>query len=372
MPLRLSSLSWIAIALVAALGLSCCQTVHYYAQAVHGTAEIHGKERSRDEVIEDPSTPEKVKTKLKLARSLCDFAGSDLRLPAAGQYTKYADLGRRYVVWNVFAAKELSLESKTWWYPILGRLAYRGYFAESEADAMAKELRGQNYDVFVGGIEVYSTLGFFRDPLLNTFIDHSEPILAENLFHELGHQRLFVPGDTDFNEAYATSVGQAGTRLWLKHQGNLALLQKYEKHLRRQQEVVRLFHDARDQLAALYGDERTPGGSYKAAASPPALPREEMLRRKKAILTQLENDYTNLTVIWGVEKKQARPFDGDLNNARLNSMATYHDLVPAFEKLREKCGDWDSFYKAVEKLGKVPKEERKKALLREAGVELPS
>ena len=103
----------------------------------------------------------------------------------------------------------------------------------------------------------YSTLGWFKDPVLNTFIFDPEPDLAETLFHELGHQRVFASGDTDFNEAFATTVGQEGARRWLRAKGDQAALEKYLAELRRTAQFARLVMNTRERLETLYGDERT-------------------------------------------------------------------------------------------------------------------
>src|SRR5215475_3013258 len=108
------------------------------------------------------------------------------------------------------------MEPKSWWYPLVGSLEYRGYFSEPGAQRYAGKLRKKGYDVYIGGASAYSTLGWFKDPVLNTFIFDPEPDLAETIFHELGHQQVFARGDTDFNEAFATTVGQEGARRWLR------------------------------------------------------------------------------------------------------------------------------------------------------------
>ena len=342
-----------------------CQTVHFYTQAVQGNAEIRTHGTPTAQMIGDPQTPETLRKKLELCEKLRAFAGSTLKLPAKDQYTEYVDLHRPYSLWNVFAAPEFSLEPKTWWYPFLGNLSYRGYFHEADAREVAAQLKAQGYDVFVGGIEEYSTLGWFHDPLLNTFIHHSEPLLAENLFHELTHQRYFVPGDTNFNEAFATSVGEAGAKMWLRQRGEYDLLKRYELHLRRLTELVHLFHETRAKLAALYGDVPFQEG-YRASHKPRALPDDEIRARKKVLLDELDAQYRKLSSSWAKGPVKFREEDKVINNARLNSMATYYDLLPYFNRLLEKQhGDWDAYYREVEKLGKMSKADRKRVLMQQ-------
>src|SRR6266699_5283033 len=215
-----------ALALVV-VAVSGCQTISFYSQALRGQYQIFAHEKSIEKLLASPQTPDRLKQRLELLRSLRAFADTDLKLPVDGHYRKYADLERPYVVWNVEAAPEFSLEPKSWWYPLVGSLEYRGYFAEENANKYAAWLRSKGYDVFVGGVEAYSTLGWFKDPVLNTFIFNPEPDLAETIFHELGHQRVFARSDTDFNEAFATTVGEEGARRWLRSAGNTTIYESY-------------------------------------------------------------------------------------------------------------------------------------------------
>src|SRR5207244_11558576 len=144
------------------------------------------------------------------------------------------------------------------WYPLVGSFEYRGYFSEKGARNYGQRLETNGWDVYVDGVEAYSTLGWFKDPLLSTFISHSEPELAEIIFHELGHQRVFARGDTDFNEAFATTVGQEGARRWLLKKGDHQALEDYQAQQRRTQDFVGLIARTREKLEKLYGDQQTP------------------------------------------------------------------------------------------------------------------
>ncbi len=190
---------------------------------------------------------------------------------------------RPFVVWNVEAAPEFSLEPKSWWYPLVGSLEYRGYFSKQGAQKYGAWLQAKGYDVYVGGVTAYSTLGWFKDPLLNTFIFDPEPDLAETLFHELGHQRVFASGDTDFNEAFATTVGQEGARRWLRAKGDQVALEKYLAELRRTVQFARLIMDTRERLVMLYGDERTEGGQVKATKQKRGVPPRTVAEAKAGL-----------------------------------------------------------------------------------------
>jgi len=352
-----------ALFIAAAAAFTGCQTVGYYAQAVRGQYQMLTCQRSCEKLLADSTTAPELKTKLQLAAQICDFASHELKLPANGHYRHYADLHRPYAVWNVCAAPEFSLEPKTWWYPIVGSLDYRGFFAERNARNHAGKISRRGFDVDVEGVEAYSTLGWFKDPLLNTFMHHDEAALAEILFHELAHQRVFASGDTDFNEAFATTVGEEGVRRWLSARNDPAMLEHYLATLRRNAEFVRLVTATRNQLELLYGDERTTGGKIKATKRPRGISSDELRREKQRILGELRRDYEKLKASWGGYSDFDQWFARGLNNAQLNSVATYYDLVPAFERLLQaNNGDLEKFYAAVKKLAKMPKAERHRCL----------
>src|SRR5437879_4165324 len=218
----------IAIALVlVVLVVSGCQTLGFYGQAIRGQYQLLAHRQSVEKLVADSHTPARLKTQLERLEKLRVFASKELKLPVDGHYASYVDVHRPFVVWNVEAAREFSLEPKTWWYPLVGSLAYRGYFSEGRATKYGASLRQKGWDVFVGGVEAYSTLGWFKDPALNTFIFDPEPDLAETVFHELGHQRVFARSDTDFNEAFATTVGEEGARRWLRAKGDQTAYENY-------------------------------------------------------------------------------------------------------------------------------------------------
>jgi predicted aminopeptidase len=204
-------LPWVGLAGM----LSGCQTAAYYAQAARGQWQILAQREPVSKCLADPGRPADLKRQLELVLSLREFAGRELKLPPDGHYLSYVELGRDHVVWNVQAAPEFSLEERTWWYPVVGSLSYRGFFSESRARACGDALAARGLDVYVDGVDAYSTLGWFKDPVLSSFVRYPEVQLAAVIFHELAHQRLFVAGDADFNEAFATAVEQAGVRRWL-------------------------------------------------------------------------------------------------------------------------------------------------------------
>ncbi len=352
---------WLLILLLLSVvaGLSGCRTISFYAQAVRGQYQIFAHEQPIERLIAEPKTPERLRQRLELVQRLRAFAGNDLKLPVDGHYRKYVDLHRPFVVWNVEAAPELSLQPKTWWYPLVGSLEYRGYFSKRGATNYAAYLKRKSYDVSVGGVEAYSTLGWFKDPLLNTFIFEPDADLAEIIFHELGHQRVFARGDTDFNEAFATTVGQEGARRWLKTKGDTTALDKYLAHLRRNDQFVRLVKRTRLRLEKLYGDERTPTGKIKTAKIKPAIPADQLRAQKQQIFEEMRQEYHRLRDEGGGDPEYDGWFERPINNARLNAVAAYYDLVPAFEHLLAlNSGDLGRFYEAASRLAREPKKKR--------------
>lgn len=334
---------------LAALILCGCQTFSFYGQAIRGQYQLVADRQPIPDLIQSETTDQKLKEKFELILQLREFAEKELSLPAGEHYLNYVDLHRSNVVWNVYAAGELSLKPKTWWYPIVGKLSYRGFFNEAAAEETAEKLRKENYDVYVGGVDAYSTLGWFKDPVLNTFIHSSERRLASLIFHELAHQRLFVAGDTEFNEAFATAVGEEGVRRWFEAKGDPVQLERVEKDRARRQQFVQLILDTRDQLNAVYESDRSA---------------DEKRFRKKEILAGLRDRYNELKANeWNGFDGYDEWFDGPLNNAQLNTVSTYYTLVPAFHHLlKEANGDFAQFYTAASRLTKLSKPERHQRL----------
>jgi len=340
------------------VAVSGCQTFSFYSQAVKGQYQLFAHQKPTSQLRAD-----ELKSRLELVQELRAFAASHLSLPVDGHYLKYVDLGRPFVVWNIEAAQAYSLQPKSWWYPLVGSLEYRGYFSKEDAKKYAERLRKKGYDVYVGGVEAYSTLGWFKDPLLNTFIFNPDADLAETLFHELGHQRVFARGDMDFNEAFATTVGQEGARRWLRSKGDTNACAAYAAHLERTRQFVQLVMKTRERLAALYGDHRDEDGKIKASKESPALPPDELRRQKDQILADLKREYAEAKTGWGGDDEYDDWFTGPINNAQLNSVAAYFDLLPAFEHLLQiNGGDLEKFYGAADLLAKLPKKERERQL----------
>jgi len=302
------------------LALSGCETLSYYGQAVGGHFALVGSTQPVARVLADPAAAPVLKERLRLAGDIRDFATRKLALPDNGSYRSYAALGRPYVVWNVVAAPEFSLKPVQSCFPVSGCVTYRGYYDKAQAERHADGLRAAGNDVVVYGVPAYSTLGWFDDPLLSTFIGYPDTDLARLVFHELSHQLVYAKGDSTFNESFAVAVEREGVRRWLAARGRDAELVRLREREERREEFAMRVEAVRGRLGALYRTRLAPG---------------EMRERKRAELEVLRPLLARMPAFEGQEP----------NNALLVSYATYTDLVPVFEKfLAEAQGDLPKFY----------------------------
>jgi predicted aminopeptidase len=341
---RLSRRTLVLMQALACALLAGCGTP-YLMQAASGEWHVLHERVPIDKVIADPETPPQVREHLEQVRAARAFASHELGLPDNDSYRTYADIGRPFVVWNVVAAPEFSVVPKHWCFPVAGCVAYRGYFHEPSAREFALTLETQGFDVAVDGVPAYSTLGKFADPVLSTMLRYGDADLVATIFHELAHQLLYVRDDSEFNEAFATTVEYVGLERWLAHQGETERMHAFREDQEREQQLVKLLSSTRADLEKLY-------------ASP--LPRAEMVVKKAQAFTQLTDEIRALERREGVSIPLYEEWIAEgLNNARLASVATYFACVPGFMRLlREQQDDLPSFYDAVRKLAEQPRAER--------------
>lgn len=348
-PTRFRRLLRWASALGAVALLPACASLGYYGQSISGHFSLMNKARPVKAVLEDSSTPERVRDRLVLSQQVRDFAVSELGLPDNDSYRTYADLGKTNVVWNVVATDEFSLAPQQWCFLVVGCINYRGYFAREDADAYAARLAAEGKDVQVSGARAYSTLGYFGDPLLNTMLDQSEADLVDVIIHELGHQQVFIKDDSAFNEAFATAVAREGVRRWFAGQGDAGAYAAYLEGQTRSNDFYAMLTRTRARLRELYRRDL-----------PVAAKREQ----KRALFAQLKAEYGQVRdEQWAGHRGYDRWFGRDLNNAHLSLVATYRELVPAFTALIEKHnGDMRAFYAEASRIGALPRPERRAAL----------
>ncbi len=339
---------WVFTLILPLAMLGGCAQLGYYAQAMQGQMSLMRSAKPIDTWLADPSVEDKLKTRLRLAREIRAFAASELGLPDNGSYKTYADLKRPYVTWNVVATPELSLKPTQWCFPIAGCVDYRGYYSRDAAQAFGDGLRVQGKDVRVSGVPAYSTLGWFNDPMLSTFIEYPEVEIARLIFHELAHQVAYAPGDSQFNEAFATAVEEFGVARWLERHADDAMRERYQQYRQRKEDFLQLLSEHRRQLDVNFARD---------------VPDAEKRTAKRQIFASMKQQYEVLkTDRWQGYAGYDRWFADGISNAHFALSSTYHDLVPAFRGLYAELDDLPRFYARVKSLAKQDKTRRRAAL----------
>lgn len=328
--------------------LGGCVSPAYYAHVSGHHLEVMAARRPVDELIASPKTPALLRNRLSLSQKIRAFASAELMLPDNGSYTTYADLERPALMWSVVAAPEFSLIPVSWDFLFAGRLSYRGFYTREKAERFAREQSAAGMDVTIANVPAYSTLGWFDDPLLSSFINWPEAELAALIFHELAHQQLYVNGDTEFNESFAEAVAETGVERWFAFKGDPEASQRYLEGKALYDRFTALLMETADDLRELYA--AAPGDAEKRRGKAAAFAR---LREKFERLAEADPRFNRF------EPWFARP----LNNARLALVSTYHSLVPAFHDLLDRCsGELDCFYKKAAELEPLSPESRRRAL----------
>ncbi|MFQ6005761.1 MAG: aminopeptidase [Woeseia sp.] len=308
----------------------------YYMQAARGHVDIMQKRRPVDDVIRDASSPEELKERLIQVKEARQFSIDELRLPDNDSYLSYAELDRDFVVWNVFAAPEFSLQAKRWCYPVVGCVGYRGYFSKEAAQKRAEKLRRDGYDVVVGGVAAYSTLGRFSDPVLSTMMRWSDLDLVAVLFHELAHQKLYVRDDAEFNESFATAVEEIGIERWLASRGEHERLREYRGSREFRRLLMQHVRAARAELEKLYAS---------------LVDDDQKRERKQTILARLTAEAHR-----EVDRKGRRApvwLMQPMNNASLIPLILYQGKLAEFRQLLKDChDDLQCFYDGAETLSR--------------------
>jgi predicted aminopeptidase len=332
-PARLPHRLRLFVALAGCVPLAACYVMH----AANGQWDLMSRREPIATVVADPATPARLKSQLESVVAIRQFSVSELGLPDNDSYRSYADVERQYVVWNVFAAPEFSVEPRSWCFPVSGCVSYRGYFSEEKARAFAAKLARRGDDVHVAGVPAYSTLGHFADPVLNTMMNWSDVQLAAIIFHELAHQVLYVQGDSSFNEGFASVVEDEGVRRWLEQAGRSADLETFRRQRDDYLQVARLFEQTRDRLRTLYARD---------------LPADEKRSAKQAELEELRRAYEARKHAGVGRSNFDAWFASGINNAHLASVGTYQDCVTGLRRLLTgAAGDLPAFYARARELG---------------------
>ena len=322
-----------------------CESLRFYGQAVQGQLTILAGRQSVARVLARADTSDALRARLRLVQEARRFAEARLALPVGHRYESYVDLQRPYAVWSVFAAPQLSLEPEQWCYPIVGCAVYRGYFERAQAERFATELRQRNLEVHVGGVIAYSTLGWFDDPVLSSFNALRDDELVGLIFHETAHSLVFVPGDSRFNESFATYVEEEGLRQWYQARGDAAGLANARKERAVRADFVRFVLDWRAQLEAVYS-------SNDSVAVKQA--------RKQQVFAAMRAAYRSGQASFS--GRYDRFVNQQLNNAAFISFSTYYSWLPAFVRLHHRSGSLAAFYTQVRALATLAPDARTAAL----------
>lgn len=322
--------------------LSGCDAPYYW-QAVHGHWDLMQRKQSITEVLESDSTPPDTKAALTYLLQAREFALQELQLEDNSSYLEYVELERDYVTWNVFATPQLSMQNHTWCYPIAGCVSYRGYFAKQDAEQYAEELQREGFDTYVGGVGAYSTLGWFSDPVLSTFLERGKLSLAALLFHELAHQVLYVQDDSVFNESFASAVESILLQKWVLQQDLQSSWTAYQTAAQRQQDFIQLILENKAKRNQLFESERS---------------EDEKLKQKQELVEELKSDYAKFKESWGYSGYD-QWFASGLNNAQISTVATYNELKPGFAALYQQSDHkLSAFFAACAALADQEKDQR--------------
>ena len=313
------------IGMVAALASSSCLGTRYVVQAGFGQLDLWSRARPIDEVLRDPDTDDRTRVLLSEVVHIKDYAAQH-GLASKGNYTRYADLERRAVVWFVTASQPLAFEPKIWKFPIVGGFPYLGWFDQRAALAFRNSLEADGWEVFMRPVSAYSTGGWFRDPVLSTMLSDDDDAfrsLANVLFHELVHANVLINDQSIFNESVASFVGDGITADYLGERfgAESAELATYREELARERDYGERLSRAYADLDAVYTSDASDA---------------DKRADKRRIIDAVDREL----------RLGTRP-----NNAYLIQFKTYNAGFDSFENLRTACGgDWPRFLAAVKSL----------------------
>ncbi len=321
------------LAVLAGLEAGC-----YYVHLAEGQIRMLLARREVGEILADPETPEEIRRQLELVQRVRSYA-TELGLDVGGQYTSFVDWPGDRVVTTVVATRPGEIDAAEFWFPIVGRVPYKGFFDEELAQSEAEKLRGQGLDVCLSPITAYSTLGWLDDPLTAPMLRGGRDRLIETVLHELVHATVYLPDEADWNEGLATFFGQEAAIGFREDPG------EREEERRRVEEnriVARTLAAFRERVADLY--QRTAAGPERDAA------RAALERETRAELASLDLTTRNGRRL----AERVR-----LNDACQALIGTYHgDLSRHAERLGELGGDLRAF---LEDAGRAATERHRRA-----------
>ncbi|MGM9507309.1 aminopeptidase [Larkinella sp. GY13] len=206
-------LALLAVCIV--LGIWYRNLIGYGWMQAKGQFRILWNTRPVEEVMADASIPDSLKQKIELIQEIKRYAVDSLGINPSKNYTTFYDQHGQPILWVVVASEKYRLVAKEWEFPVIGTFAYKGFFERDRANQEQNELKQLGYDTRLNEVSAWSTLGFFRDPILSSMLKRSEGQLAELIIHELTHGTLFVKDNLEYNENLADFVGEYGALKFL-------------------------------------------------------------------------------------------------------------------------------------------------------------
>ena len=318
-------------ATLAAFALLCGCQVNYILKSAASQAELLMKRVPVAEAIDDETISPEIKRKLKLAQEARRFGETDLGLKATKNYTSFVQLDRPYVTYVVSAAPREKLIHHLWKYPLLGELPYRGYFNEPDALAEADSLKRKGLDTYVRGVSAYSTLGWFRDPILSSMLSYKDHELVNTIIHETVHATLYIRSEADFNERLATFIGNKGTEMfYLRTEGERS---PTLERIRRENHDDKLFSE-------FISAELTALEAWYAERSGREIAETERTARLAEVRARYISEVKPALLEGGYRSLEA----GEINNASLLNYRLYFEDLSAFETaFRRLGGDFRRF-----------------------------
>jgi predicted aminopeptidase len=325
-----------------------CADLGYYWHSANGHLALMNQRVDIDDLLADETLDGRLRERLLLVREIRRFSIDELDLPANGSYLSYVELQQPWVIQNLFAAPEFSTRLQQWCYPVIGCASYRGYYDEARLLAYVDELQSMGLEVYVARVPAYSTLGWFDDPVLSSFLDWPDYRLAGLIFHELTHQRIYIEDDTTFNESLASAVQQAGTALWLQSRNQPAALDEFSRWLAYRGDVIALITATRARLAAIYQSDLDDADKRLLKA------RQFDTARSEQAAIAARHGITAGFALW---------FASELNNAKIGSVAAYNSRLLAFMHILERQQyNFPAFYRYVDRIAGLERGARDRCL----------
>ena len=308
--------------------LTACSPL-YVLKAGIAEARILRARRPIPEVILDSATDERTRGMLVLAMDARTFAIEQLRLEVGRSYTSFTQLESDTLAHILSAARRDRLEPRTWWFPVVGRFPYKGFFDLADALSAQQDLEEEGWDTYLRPTAAFSTLGWFADPLLSTLLRRDDVDMVETILHELSHNHLFVSGQVMFNESFATFVGRVGAAQFFctREGGGHDTVKCARARARWRDEIrfSRFLDELVDELVAVYADAE--------------LTTEDKLRERATTFAESQGRFRS-----DVQPTfEAQTFGGflsmPLNNATLLSRTVYYHRLYDFDALLQAHGD---------------------------------